>query len=115
MDTAKGHSSRHSLWDTVVVLAKPAVVMLAVNGFAAVGHLSLEETRSPFHSIGMDSTSSASSSWFISSYVELKNHDCGTLNQENAQRLDDNFFFSLARSATSLLLDFSHQISCNQL
>lgn len=24
---------------------------------------------------------------------ELKNHDCGALNQENAQRLADNFFF----------------------
>lgn len=66
VDTAKGHSSRHSLWDTVAVLIEPAAVTLAVNCSAAVGvHLSPEGTRLPFHSIEMDSTSSASPSWFI--------------------------------------------------
>lgn len=55
VDTAQGHSSRYSLWDTVAVLAVPAAVTLAVNCSAAVGgHLSLEETRSPFHSIEVD-------------------------------------------------------------
>lgn len=59
-DTAKDRSSRHSLWDTVAVLAEPVAGTLAVNGSAVVeGHLLLVEIRSPFHSIEMDSTSSA--------------------------------------------------------
>lgn len=62
LETAKDHSSRYSLWDTAAVLAGPAVVALVVD---VGGRLSLEETRSPFHSIEMDSTSFASLSWFI--------------------------------------------------